>query len=559
MSGFILLLAPREKTEKISKFFYSDEVQTQNLGDKTLWFVSNSGKLQDGEIFQGYAMNHEKQKFIFSGACGLKEWLDKPLEGSYFFSTVNENEISCRADLYGLMPMVWFSENDIFAISNSYLSIIEIRRVLSLPNEFDPQGVAARLWSNAMGGTQLGRRTYCKNVRYAIPGSKLVVSVRDAQCSEEVLNYPEYYSSFFESHSEAIELTARRIVSTFKTYDSLNAAVALAISGGTDSRVCLAGALKSGIQENIKFGCNENGLKDYAVAQGLSESFGFELNAPLTVRSSFGGNDQAALWAVGSLGVYDQLYAPKVYRKFESIIFNVGGQGAEMAKGNYGWRKLADIVMPDEALAEGEESLQAMGVDAEDQWSAEWHYIAFRGALHSGRGSVFNDYLSRPAAQLPLVGLSHSRLNDLPAPRKSAKNIVQDVLIKISPELAAYPFDAESKNLSKDYISARLNKLDGPLEADSVEAYSIVGQPVLGEGVIKTQIRLAQNSGFTGLISPQNLYRRASAALDIYQELFPQDLVNSFNAVDGRDTKPFRASSKEANITGKLLALSLLA
>lgn len=558
MAGYILLLAPNDKSEKISKLFYSDEVQKKEIGNQTLWFVSNSGKFENQEIFQGYAINHDENKFIFSGAKKLNNLLKKPLEGSYFFASIDKDNLRCSADLYGLMPMVWFSEGGVFAVSNSYLALLEIRSFLSMSNNLNLEGAQARMWSNAMGATQMGRRTYCQQVRYAIPGSKLAVSFVDASCREDVLQYQDFYESQVDSHSEAISLTAQRMVATFKTYDALGAAVAVALSGGTDSRLCLAAALKSGMTKNIKFGCNDNGSPDYSVAENLGKHFGFELNAPLEVRSTLGGNDQTALWATGSLGIYDQLYAPRTYRKFDNILFNVGGQGAEISKGNYGWRKIQDIGMPDAACAEAYDSLKAMGVDPDGEWSAEWHYIAFRGAIHSSRGSVTNDYLSRPVAQLPLIGLSRSSYNEMKAPRGWAKNIVQDVLIKIYPELANLPFDVPSKNLSSDYISERLKKLGGPLNDKLVQPYQIIGNPVLGKGVIKTQIRFAQNLGFSGSISPQNLYSRANAALGIFSDLFPSNLEETFVSVDGRNADPYRASSKEANITGKLLALSLV-
>src|SRR5699024_1310341 len=129
--------------------------------------------------------------------------------------------------------------------------------------------------------------------------------------------------------------------------------------------------------------------------------------------------------------------------------------------------------MPREALDQAGRSIQKIGIPANHEGGSEWHYIAFRNALHGGRATLSSDYVARRAAQIPLIGLSRSPLNDLPAPRKAAPSVVLDSLIVLNPDMALSPFDDPRKNVSSEYVNQRLARLGGPLAAEGITPYSI--------------------------------------------------------------------------------------
>lgn len=566
MSGYILVIAEDAVLPRLLPLFRSSETITRPLGlGRSLVCVSDAASSRATSIFQGYAIDHERERMIFAGAADA-DLPDPtaPLEGRYVTARVTDTEVTCGTDSYGFVPMVWFSDPRITAISDSYFSLITIRRALALPRTPHVETIRGRMWLNSMGAQQMGRETYCREIRYATPGTTLHVDTIRGTTTERPCDLRAFYTRVFDTHAEAVRESAERMVRTIKTYAASGGLTTLGLSGGTDSRLCLAAALAADIGESLQISCTNNAtrsnkIRDYAVAVELSERFGFPLNSSRTdINGTLQRNDLLRGWASASMGIYDALYMPQHFRERDVAVFAIGGQGAEISKGNYGWRTLAAINMPPEALAQSQRALAAIGVDPDDPWGSEWHYLAFRNAIHGGRGILSSDYLARPAAQIPLIGLSRSPLNDLPAPRKASPSIILDTLITLNPDLAMQPYDDPRKQPTAAYVSERLQRLGGHVPVIALEPYTCVGMPRSSNGTLGTHTDLADAAGFTGDLDPKTLLPLADQPRRQARELIPEDVHQRIEALDPSSTARIGAASREGVALGKLIALGTL-
>lgn len=561
MSGYVLLVLPNFKLPKLSSIFLDDEANYVPLGnDKILVYVTNSGEINGGTIFQGYGIDYAHESVVFAGASPEDvPRSTRPVEGSYFTAQFSDEWVHCGADLFGHVSMAWFETPDIFAVSDSLHTLVALRRVLGLPINIDETTVKARSWLNSMAFSQLGPQTYCEEIRYATPGTSFIVNVASGKVEEAPLKLGEYYAQTFDSHAQAIEMAAERMVRTFKTYAETGGLASLALSGGHDSRLCLAAGLAADIGSSLNVACNNNGTIDYPIAVELSEEFNFLLNKPRKeIQGRLVSNDVFAGWAAGSLGLYDQLYMPAKFRVLDQPVFVIGGQGAGTSKGNFGWRPLANISMPVEALEQCRGAIERLGIDPEDRWGSEWHYLGYRSALHSGRAILSTEYIARPTAQSPLIGLSRSNQNELATQGSGEVNVIVDTLIKLNPSLATHRFDKPGKSFSELTIADRLNKLGGPLDTDELEPYRIVGKPRPSKGILVSHLDIARNAGFTGDLNALTMVPFATKALETVHDVVSLESRNLFNSIDPTGDVRIKGASREAGVLGQLVAISAL-
>lgn len=561
MTGYLIAVGRRERVTGVGSFVQRDESTFVDVDERTsMLYVSRTGHLNEERLFQGYAMDHEAGRMVFAGApSGALPDPATPLEGTYFTAVLDGPTIRFGRDLYGFVPMVWSSAEGLVLVSDSYTSIIALRKQLGLPATPSEATIEGRFWTNAMGSQQLGIETYCSEVNYAPAGTQLRYETTDGTVHLDPFDAPAYFEGTVESHAQAVTEAATRMVRSIKTYAATGGIVSLSLSGGTDSRVCLAAALAADIGDSLHIGCMPNNKLDLEIAESLSQRFGFPLNEPSDlVRGEEVRNHVSAGWAALSMGIYDVLYMPRNRRYRPVPFFNIGGHGAEAAKGNYGWRSIQSVGMPAPALVQAERGLEALGVAPDDRWGAEWHYFGFRNAIHGGRAILSNQYVARPAAQIPLIGLSRSEHNEFPAPARGQPSVILDSMIKMSPDLAIHRFDDARKNNSFAFITERTNALEGTLDSASLAPYEIVGDPMADPPPLETHLELARSEGFTGGMMLKNEVPRIAAPVAEFGHLAPPEVQELLAAlVDG--TFPLdSAETREKTLIGKMLALTPL-
>ncbi|MSS84959.1 hypothetical protein FYJ24_09325 [Actinomycetaceae bacterium WB03_NA08] len=558
MSGYIAVVAPEDIADRLEELFLREETDVVGLsGERRLFYVSNSAHRGDQTWFQGFATDHEKELMVFASAPDrFVPDPSSPVEGSYFSLHLSDEKVRFGADLYGFVPMLWFSEKGVSAVSDSYLSLIAIREQLGMSNTVDEESVRGRMWLNSMSYQQIGRETYCREIRYATPGTELSLDLKTGVFEEKALNLQNFYAGRITDHGSAISEAAARMVRMFKTYPLTGAKMTLALSGGQDSRVCLAAALVAGTSESINIICSNPGSPDYLIAQRLGEQFNFGLNRHTSDEGAPERVDTTAAWAATSLGIYDALYMPGAFPVIEHPSFTIGGHGAGSSKGAYGWRGLSDIEMPPSALRQARRALCSIGVDPNDQWGSEWHYLAFRNAIHGGRATLSSDYVARPTAQIPLIGLSRSSKNQLVAPKPGRPSVILDTLIALRPDMAKIPFDTPVKSPRPRFVDQRREALSERLiDFADLPPYRVVGSLYPSKGFLTTQINFAKSRGLSGGISFANLSPMALESLTRFSDLVSPDVKTTVDTLNFNDTRRIAASSREAASVGKLLSL----
>lgn len=558
MSGYVAIIAQIKAIPRIRPLLRDEEMLSIPLDENlVLMYYSTTKTLTGNQIFQGYAVDHEKKQLIFPGASpdDLPDPAS-PKDGSYFTARIEKETVTFGTDLNGYVSMCWFESPLATVISDSFLTLLGLRNALGLACSPNMETIAGRMWVNAITNSQVGTATFCEEITYCTPGTALTYDIPKGKTTQSQRNLVSQYKASFTSHSDAIHNTAARMIGVFRGFAETNGAVNLSLSGGTDSRACLAAALAAGIGEVLHIGSKDNGRLDYPIAVELSRKFGFPLNKPSPwLQGRLESRDPLSVWAGMNLGLYDSLYATSKFRRRKAPVFSVGGQGAELSKGNYGWRPVREISMPQEALSQAKEALAAIGLASDDPWESEWHYLAFRNPIHSGQALLNSDYVSRPCAQAPIIGLSRSELNQFPAPRKAQYNIIGDLLVYINPELALHRFDSRAKNFTPDRIARRLKALGGPLDPKDVTGYRLIGSALPSTGFLKSHTSIAESFGFAGDINGKNLWEKATATLSHFEEVIPDSILHLAKSINPEDAKTISSQDRGGTALGKLVSL----
>lgn len=511
-------------------------------------------------MFQGYSIDGQSESMTFLDASEAQLPDPRiPAEGSYFTGRYSPDEVLCGADLLGIVQMLWFSAPGITVVSDSFLTLVSLRKLLNLPTTPNERAIVARFWLNSMAGAQLSEETFCSEIHYCLPGTHIRIDVASCTAVPVLLDYRAFYESAFDSHASAVRYSTIRMVRALKAYATAGGLVSLALSGGIDSRVCLAAALAADIDESLFVGCQKNGTKDYPIALELSDKFNFKLNrSSPEINGKLVKNDVLAAWSTNSLAVYDQLYMPSHFRERTTPVFAVGGQGAETVKGNFRWRPLDQIDMPTATLQECQRSLTRIGVDPNHKWGSEWHYLVGRSGLHTGRAILSADYVARPVAQMPLVGLGRSERNELPAPGKDSPSAVFDCLVLLNRDLALQPFDALQKNQPATLVDERLRRLGGPLRLDEIPPFRIYGTPRPASGLLESHTQFASQVGYSGSFNGATIVPLIAPAVSSIDGIIPEPVKAALATLDASSVDRIPATSRPASAAGKLLAIATL-
>ena len=511
MANYLYVIASPQDVDLLVPMFRSSETSRAEIDASwSVLYVSAGGRLSPtADAFKGWAVDYTTGRLVFPSA-DMDQWPcpHDRAEGSFFRAEHRGASLSVTADEFSVSPMLHTSEKRLFAASDSLFVLSRVRRVLGFPTDPVPEAAAGRRWTNSMGHQQFGPQSICSGVEYAFPGTVVTFDLVARSAVVEHARLPETLLEGIEGHSEAVEESARRMVQLFRALSEAGVTVNAAISGGMDSRVVLAAALAADIGDDLAIGCQDNGSPDLEIASRLSARFRFPLNkGRRELQGKLRANDQLAYWTVSSMGLYDALYAPRKLREVGLPVFQVGGHGAEAAKGNYGWRPISGIGMPEAAKSEARAALALIGVDPAGPTASEWHFLMFRNAIHSSRGAGSSEYAARPAVQKPAIGLSRSPQCDFIQPTGNQPNVVQDVLISLNPDLALADFDKPRKNMDFAHVYSRHRRNGGTLDLGSVPSLEVRGRPEPNPGLTMSFIDLAASEGLSGPTNGENLKR----------------------------------------------------
>lgn len=557
MANYLFAVANRSEMLEVSGLVGDGAITPSFGSDHVHLFWSKETDNRPSEAaFVGYAVDHYRGQLRFGSPFG-----SQPLnhaEGCYFQAIVEDGHAALSADAFAQMPMFYYADDKRVIVSDSVLLVSMAMAKVGIEITLNEEVLKARAWRNAMADQLLSTRTPVSKVTFCPPGTTISLKAVGGAIEADVKTTPhrEFFSLRGKSYAEGVRLIAARAASMARTLMSIEGGTFLmGLSGGQDSRSVFAAMLSAG-SGTVRVNSNTSMSKDFAVASDIASKFGVTLNdANLTGGSSV-RMDAMAYWFMHNAGVYDPIYTrPSLY--FKPLVFDAGGHGAEVYKGNYGWRPLSLLLkdvppsLRDEFAYECETGLSACGIDPSDPVAAEWHYLGFRNAIHSSRFTMLGTNGIRPLMQREIVALSRMGEGGAKMP------IASDILILLNADLAGMPFDKPHKDLNRDYINERLTALGGPIGGDEVRQYEIVGslEPQRAFHQASHLILRCAARGLSGAASYENLVRLAKEAC----ERIPAGLVTIYAPmIDAFIEEPRANGSDEARQIGKALSLLLL-
>ncbi len=448
------------------------------------FLVSSGAKFnEDGEFYFGYGVDHEGECMYFGGNSSVVPESDF-LDGCNIRLNYCDKGVKLQNDTFSMLPIFYFFSDNIFAASDSIYALSALRRVLELDNTPHFSSIVGRSWINAITAQPLSSNTMISEIQFCGVGNAIRVIFDDYNNNLEVTKlfldpFSQYKAEGF-NYIEKLRHGAEEICRFLKTILSIEDTKAvISLSGGLDSRTALAGLMHVRTAGQQFFvGSNSSIELDYEIAQSVTQFLDLPLNQKLS-GSKVLYNDQLSSWFISCAGAYDPLYAPRA-RHINQTIFRISGHGAELYKGNYGWRKISDIgkqlsdTVRAHFIKECQKGLNDIGVCQDHYFGSEWHYVGYRNSIHGGR-SVMNNLLGvRPLMNRTLLSISYNDANPFSAPKKNKYSIVSELLILLYHQLATLPFDDRRKNIDRSLVNTRRHIL-GDLPA--IEPYNVIGSP----------------------------------------------------------------------------------
>ena len=563
------------------------EIIEAQLDKVTSLFIIGAGAaaltdLASGVFFRGYAVDYSSQQIVF-GLPGYSTASDRTrnaindgIEGEYLIAHFGARAVSFYRDLFAMAPLLHTSGPGFVALSDSILTLSDLRAFTGLARTQNDQVLLARAVSNTVSGQQLSHETYMKEIAFLRIGETIEVTLESQPTIRSHLrDLTRQFTDDGLDYRDVLVTSARRMAGLMRAASrNSDWPATLRLSGGYDSRACLAAATAAGVTERIRLVAH-NYLQvhavDFQVASDVAAHLGVRLNpvgdlvdapparslecSPLT------------LWAVSNLGVYDFYSLESIPRSAPQML-EVSGLGAELSKGSFGWQSWPalcrgfelDPRVRDALEVQGRRALSDLGVDPEDDDASEWHNLAYRNALHASRHLPAHLAGLAPLQQRDLVAMGRSSGADIPRPASDAPSIINDLAIVLDPELALLAYDREEKRLSRSYIEARLQRLGGPLriaDEDELEMLGDVGS--IPSGPSDFSIRVAENAGMSGDLEPVGIIELSRLGLETIadpdvNEVYSSVLNNAIWRLSVRGLPPVGSGSSPAKLPA-ILAL----
>ena len=539
LSNYLLAFGKSEIIGVVKNFFTNEnedcsEVSIANTQEGfSLLSVSKSEHLVQDEhgisFFRGWFQDHDSTSLVL-GQKGYNEWKDsifesnKEYEGAYVQSQFKELTLTIRNDLFSYMPVIHFSNRDLFVCSDSLYMISEIRKSLGLPCKLNQKVMHSRAWMQGLACAVMSNDTQIEEVKLLSPGKHIEICIEKKMFSSEYIlqtknivkstNLKELFAVDFDNYKLAIRDAATKMAqSTMSLLHLDDVMIKFGLSGGLDSRIILAAVLqKPELLENIAITTNTHPSRkgDFEVVERLAKDFNFKFNDDEKIRShkrkhsldTVKIEDRFALWVLFSMGLFDMMYLHDSYWP-KPYIIDMGGHGAESIKGTFTPVKFEDYIKPkkvstkamfsrnglkyireakeantvyDAIRSELSTALDSNGIDLDEYGSIQWHYLSYKSPIANGRFLDCSSIGIRPFIQHSLFALSVSEINPFKHAKRGEPTMLHDMLILLSPELSAIDFENKKSNISEDYIQSRLEALGGRLQLSESQTYTIFGK-----------------------------------------------------------------------------------
>lgn len=525
MSNYIFIFSSPQselQTQRwVERFSHEEanEVAIRNLSESTTLRIISAGLKQclvDSAYFRGTAVDYNRHSIMF-GAKGYAESLhddrkvvSEGVEGEYLLARWSPTQTLFRRDAFGNAPILYYNGGQFAIISDSLLVISDYLKHMGHAPSVNEDALLSRMILNDVAGQQVGLDTLVTGVHYLPPPLSLSCHYDGGGFELKAGKEPRQvvFARGADVYRDGIRNAAESMAGLMMTLPgATDRRLTLSLSGGYDSRAILNAALVSGSELEYHFHtsrASERQGADYLVVSSLLAELNIVSNAPPSHRlrpaPQAASHTPMALWAASRLGLYDYLRGRHALPPL-NVPVGLTGLGAETVKGNYGWKSWSELTSTftsdtearNALYTQGAAALDLIGVDPEEPGSAEWHYLAFRNALHTSAHLPLHMTGFAPLQQRALVGLARSELNEYPQPRYAGPSIVTDILIVLHAASAALPYVGEGKELTNGYVQDRLRTLGGSVRREGLRALRVSGKAEdVPTGPSKFAIKLAK-------------------------------------------------------------------
>ena len=484
--------------------------------NQSILIIKKDAKPTSGEkknhFFKGWFTDPETESVVL-GYEGLSNWIQEHgglslgghngLQGSYVCSTWDEKNLVLENDLFSMFPVIYFSEPDIFVASDSLYVLAKCKRSLGIDISHNPSVLHARAWTHGIACASPNTETQVLGIHHLIPGQRILID-HSANKTEFKLEtrrirdvFPQTKRPYHECLEQYLRNTYRTLFALSKRQDT---EIELSLSGGLDSRLMLALMLKLRPKSpNMYFVTNNHATRseDYRVVESLSKQFGFEFNnrglssdgREMVPQNTL--QEKFAMWRLSNMGIFDMMYFNGDYPLNASVV-RLGGHGAEIVKGTFlnmsfsrllrnkriskkalvsrkVFSHLSHIKQQNNRLSSIrgaiDSALSIVGERMDDE-AMMWHHLCYKSAIANSRYLANSILGYRPLIDGDLFRCARSQ------PSQDFQ-IIQDLLILTSPELAAHPFENPKYDMSESQIKERLEFLSVTIDFEGLTSFNL--------------------------------------------------------------------------------------
>ncbi|GEK78708.1 hypothetical protein ABA31_00590 [Agrococcus baldri] len=530
---------------------------------------------------RGTAMSPEHGAIAF----GVDGWmrLPQPLDehgvaGEFLLAAWDRKRVRIRHDVFGSVALMHTAGPGFVAASDSLLVLDDLRRALGLGSTQHPEVLLARSVLNSHAAQQLSPDTAIREIGWVPAGRGLEIGL-GLRLTTRLDGVPlaERIVDGRADRAQALRTAAAFIAGGTAALAGIPGWwTDLQLSGGYDSRVILAGAVRSGAIEGIHVS-SASGVaaqaEDFRIARLLAERSGFPLNEPPDAGAPIDlGMNPATIWAASLLGIYDRLMPATSVRELPREL-TLTGLGAGVLKGGWGWTDLDGIVDGLELAPERLAALRAQigagmrAIGADPAWrdASELQYAGYRNGLH-GAGHIGMHMTGvRLLQQLPLAVVGHLRSDGLPARQGRERAAfadrdggIADLLALLHRDLALMPYEG-GRSLDPERLDRRLAALGGALRDDELAPVRILGSPEAvpaGPAVLGDEI--AKRRGFDVELTAEAIVPAAEGALaaiddDVVRDAYEEQIAHARWKLVTKGLPPHHAGYSTPRALGLLL------
>ena len=451
-----------EESDELIKneFFIIDSDNLEAIESKLYGYMITENGIITNESIQDY--------------LNIQNGSELSKDGSYVWVKRNGDEITIYQDFIGSYGLYMFKEDDYFAISNSFLRLVEyLKENHHLSLNYDNAHTLLSIGLCSLSYSE----TLVNEIKMLPRDHVIMIDVKTKELLYEVLNFMENTVSIDSKEGIAIlDKWYHKWTNCFKILEKNNEHISIDLRGGIDSRLIMALAISSEIDLNkVKVRSIRNNPEErksyYFYASRIADEFGFKFDDyDVSLENISDMNNVLDISFFSKLGFHKQLFYKTNFSK--KPLFIVSDSGAKCVKDNefsspddfvrvrFNAAKaysLESAYSLEKSLHKSFEEIQNR-YDVQDNNSSELTELLYKETLsrnHFGKWNV-EDYLFNRIRLNPLIDSDLYKLRKNTDDFEDNDLLVSVILSRFCPRLLDLSFERNNFKLdsqTKDFAN----------------------------------------------------------------------------------------------------------